>query len=307
MRGWQHEIKTLPMFCLPVKRYIDIVKCLNNYNMKNKMFILITSLIIIVVFMYGYREKLINSATFYPQPGTDIKLDNLPNHIEHRFIETSDKIKISTFYFANNERKRTILYFHGNAGNASHRIPVANQLWSLGTNVLLVDYRGYGLSEGQPSEKGIYLDAESALNYIVNDLSVPMKDIIILGRSIGSAVAIDVAQNKELAALILISPLSSGRDVANKSNIIFANVLIGNPFNSIEKIKNVRSPILIIHGEKDEVLPIEMGRTLQANAQAYCRFIEIKDAGHDDIIYRDERSFYNYIKEFLNNDLYETL
>jgi len=110
-----------------------------------------------------------------------------------------------------------------------------------------------------------------------------------------------LTQNLDVNGLILISPLSSGKDAAVKANIISANVIAGNTFNSIEKIESVIAPICIIHGNKDTILPIEMGRKLKERAKVECRFIEIDGAGHNDIIYRNEEMFYSYIKEFLND------
>jgi len=117
------------------------------------------------------REEIINKSAFFPQSGSVVDINELPNHIEHVYIKTSDNIKISTFLLKNQNSTKAALYFHGNAGNASQRLGIANKLWELGLNVLLVDYRGYGLSDGEPSENGIYIDAQSAFDYLLDTFS----------------------------------------------------------------------------------------------------------------------------------------
>jgi pimeloyl-ACP methyl ester carboxylesterase len=171
-------------------------------------------------------------------------------------------------------------------------------LWSLNANVLLLDYRGYGLSEGAPSEIGVYRDAEAALSYLMEDLGFSIEEIVIFGRSIGSAVAVHIAQEKSVNGLILISPLTSGRDVARSQGLNWALPIMGDPFNSLAKIKNVSAPVMVIHGERDEILPVEMGEALHDEARDGRGFFVIPGAGHNDLIERAPDSFFGYIRSF---------
>ena len=265
--------------------------------MRTLSIILILLLIMTSIFIGG-RKSLINWATFFPQSGSVVDITQLPHPIEHHFLQTSDGVKISTFFLPREGADKTFLYFHGNAGNASHRLPVALELWGLNANVLLVDYRGYGLSQGSPSEKGIYVDAETALQFLVNNIGVAVEEIFLFGRSIGSAVAVELAQHDTFAGVILISPLSSGKDVSANTGLGLASLLIGNPFNSKAKLHNLTSPLLILHGENDEILPIEMGLELRDISPVPTKFIRIPNAGHNDIIQINPESFYSYIRAF---------
>ncbi|NQV15186.1 alpha/beta hydrolase [bacterium] len=246
-------------------------------------------------------ESLINQAAFHPQPGSIIDLTELPSPIEQHFLKTSDSVEISTFYLPRINADKTILFFHGNAGNASQRLPIAKELWEMNSNVLVVDYRGYGLSAGEPSEAGLFIDARAALSFLIKEQKIPIKNIYVLGRSLGSAVAIDLAQDQNFAGIILVSPLSSGKEVAEKAGLGVSAVMIGNPFNSMEKLKHLHSPMLILHGDQDQVLPIEMGLALKDASQVPTRFVTIHGAGHNNIIQIDPGSFYKHINTFCSD------
>jgi pimeloyl-ACP methyl ester carboxylesterase len=242
--------------------------------------------------------RLVSWATFFPEPGVQLKPEAFPAPIETVYLETEDKVRISGFFLPRENSRRVILFLHGNAGNASHRLPDAVALWSLNANVLLLDYRGYGLSEGTPSESGVYRDAEAALSYLMEDLGFSIEEIVIFGRSIGSAVAVHIAQEKSLNGLILISPLTSGRDVARSQGLHWALPIIGDPFNSLAKIRNVSAPVMVIHGERDEILPVEMGEALHHEARDRRGFFVIPKAGHNNLIERAPDSFFGHIRNF---------
>ncbi|MBW2363141.1 MAG: alpha/beta hydrolase [Deltaproteobacteria bacterium] len=164
-------------------------------------------------------NPLVNWAAFFPTPGVQIEPEAFGLPIETLSLRTDDGIHISAFYLPREGSRRAILFLHGNAGNASHRLPDAVQLWSLGASVLLLDYRGYGLSEGRPSERGVYRDGATGLAHLVGKLGFSPEEVVIFGRSIGSAVAVHLAQERNLGGLILVSPLTSGRDPCPSSGI----------------------------------------------------------------------------------------
>ncbi len=242
--------------------------------------------------------RLVSWATFFPEPGVQLNPEAFPAPIETVYLETEDSVRISGFFIPRENSRRAVLFLHGNAGNASHRLPDAVALWSLNANVLLLDYRGYGLSEGTPSEIGVYRDAEAALSYLMKDRGFSIEEIVIFGRSIGSAVAVHIAQEKSVNGLILISPLTSGRDVARSQGLNWALPIMGDPFNSREKIRNVNAPVMVIHGDRDEILPVEMGETLHHEAPDGRGFFVIPGAGHNDLIERASDSFFGYIRTF---------
>jgi len=239
-------------------------------------------------------------ATFYPKPGSSVDIARLPPSITHHFIPTEDGESISSFYVRSDSSSKTFIYFHGNAGNASGRLSAAVSLANLNANVLLVEYRGYGLSTGSPSEAGIYMDGRAAIKFLTKDLGINPESVFLYGRSLGSAVAVEVAHDLPFAGLILITPIASGKQVAEHAGYGPLVSLIGNPFNNLEKITTVDLPILIIHGDRDEVLPIEMGEALNEAAPNRSELVIISGAGHNNIEMIDKNVYYGHINQFCN-------
>ncbi|MBT7411109.1 MAG: prolyl oligopeptidase family serine peptidase [Methylococcales bacterium] len=258
--------------------------------------------IICIALITLYTDDIVNSLLFHPVKGLSVKLEKFKNiDIENIFIKTSDGIKINAFYLpAKIPTKRTILFFHGNAGNASQRLNDAISLMSLNANVFLMEYRGFGLSDGVATEDGIYKDAGAALNFLIKDKKTPIEKIILYGRSLGSVVAIELAQNRAFSGVILISPLSSGIDMAKVKGLYWLRSFVDNPLDSIGRIKNMQSPLLIIHGTKDEVIPIEQGFRLMREASVLKEMLILKNASHNDITEKYPKLFFERINSFLN-------
>ena len=193
-----------------------------------------------------------------------------------------------------------MLFLHGNAGNASHRLPNAALLARLGAQVLLLDYRGYGLSDGSPSEAGVYADARAGLAYIDEVLGIPERRTVLFGRSLGGAVAVDLAQDRDLAGVILESTFTSAAETAR---VIFGPVigaLAPKSFASLEKIGRVRAPLLFLHGDRDEIVAYELGRRLYDAAPEPKHFETIAGAGHNDTIEVGGRDYVAHIQRFLD-------
>ena len=195
---------------------------------------------------------------------------------------------------------RALLFLHGNAGNASHRLPNAGELAALGADVLLLDYRGYGLSEGRPSEAGVYADARAALAHLVEERGVPGRRVVLFGRSLGGAVAVDLARDRELAGVILESTFSSGADVARAAFTLPFAALVRDRWNSAAKIGRVRAPLLFFHGEEDDIIPIGLGRALYDAAPEPKEFFPIPRAGHNTTVEMGGRRYFARIADFLN-------
>ena len=158
-------------------------------------------------------------------------------------------------------------------------------LAKIGVNILAVDYRGYGKSEGKPDEAGVYRDADAAYDYLVKQRHFRAEDIIIYGHSLGGAVAVNLASRRPCGGLIVQSSFTSARAMARR---MFAIPLIGyvvkSRFDSLQKIRDVHAPILIVHGTRDEVVPFAMGQQLFAAAPEPKRFYPIEGAGHNDLM-----------------------
>ena len=243
-------------------------------------------------------NSLINKMTFHPDRDV-LPTEQLPANVQEVYFETGDGVEIHAYYLENRSSDRILIYFHGNAGNISHRLTDLITIHSFNINVLGVSYRGYGKSRGKPSEAGIYLDGSAALEYATKVLGYNTGSVVLLGRSIGTAVAIHISQKIDLGGLVLVTPLTSAKKHACASGLGLISPLAGNAFNNIEKIGSVVCPTLVVHGNKDNVIPIEMGRRIFDKTVAEKRFAEIEGAGHNDLstIYR--ATYWPPIHEFI--------
>ena len=203
----------------------------------------------------------------------------------------------------------TILWFHGNGGNIGHRVgDLALISRRLGVNSFIFDYRGYGRSEGKPSESGVYRDARAALDYLSSRSDVDPEGIVFFGRSLGTAVAVELAEDlaEDLAGgttpygMILVSPLTTLKDMARALHpLLPLHLLVGSRFDSLSRIGNVHCPLLVIHGENDEIIPLEQGRELFAAANSPKRFLSLPTTGHNDSFSGSGSELWQYLDNFL--------
>ena len=206
-------------------------------------------------------------------------------------------------WFAPGESGVTWLWCHGNAGNISHRLENLRLLHDeLGVGVFLFDYRGCGRSEGSPSEEGTYRDAEAALAYVLSRLDVDPERIVYFGRSLGAAVAVELATRRPPCALILESPLPSIAELARHHYpFLPVGALLRTKYDSLSKIGKVRVPLLVLHGDQDEVIPFESGRKLFEAANEPKRFYTIRGAGHNDTYIVGGRDYFRALREFVES------
>ena len=248
---------------------------------------------------YGCKP-VVNKFAFFPnRRDTLSSLAALPAETKPLTILTSDHEKLGCFFLRDTNSNKLLIYFHGNAGNIDIRLRELEKLKNLGISVLGVGYRGYGKSTGKPSEDGVYLDGAAAYGFAVDSLGYVPKNIFILGRSIGTAVAVNTAQNKELAGVILITPFTNAREFAKSHNIGALTSIAGNPFDNISKCPNIKVPILIIHGTVDEVVPYALGVRLYDSIMGRKTFVRITGGRHNDLEFVDPQAYWGAIKLFL--------
>jgi len=198
----------------------------------------------------------------------------------------------------------TLLWCHGNAGNISHRVDNASKLHRrLGVNVLLFDYRGYGQSAGgfgDLSEEATYRDAEGALAFLRSRPELSRTRLVYFGRSLGAAVAVELARREPPAGLILESPFTSIREMANHL-LPFLPIggLVGTRYDSLGKIPGIRVPLLLLHGDRDDVVPFEQGRRLFEAANPPKTFYAIRGARHNDTYLVGGEAYFRAWEEFL--------
>lgn len=194
---------------------------------------------------------------------------------------TADGLRLAGAFFPPAAPARPVLlYFHGNAEAASQNLPLAEALRVRGFGVLLAEYRGYGSLPGSPSEEGLYADGEAALAELGRRGFRP-SDVVLVGRSLGSGVAVELATRHPVAAVALVSAYTSLVDMGRIVAGPLAPLVVRDRFDSLAKIVRVSSPVVLVHGTRDDVVPVEMGRRLAA-ARRGARYVEVPGATHND-------------------------
>lgn len=192
-----------------------------------------------------------------------------------------------------------VLFFHGNAGNLSDRTELMVRLVALGVEVMIIDYRGYGHSEGRPSEEGMYRDARAAWKFLTVEHEIPSDRIVIFGKSLGGAAAVDLASGVVPAGLIVQSSFTSVPDMAARHYPFVPGFALRTKMNSVSKISSISCPKLIIHSTLDEIVPFEMGRRLFEAAGQPKAFYTIEGAGHNQTLAVGGSRYLQAIRDFL--------
>ncbi|MCK4753446.1 MAG: alpha/beta hydrolase [Planctomycetes bacterium] len=208
--------------------------------------------------------------------------DELGFDFEDVVFKTSDGLKLNGWYIPAENSETTILFCHGNGGNIFHRLDTINIFSNLGLSCFIFDYRGYGNSEGKPTEEGTYLDAQAAYKWLTKHKKIAANNIIIFGRSLGGTVAAQLASKVKPKALIIESAFTSYIDIGKKFYPYmpirwFARF----DYNTVDYIKKVHCPIMIIHSRNDEIIPFEFGLELYDAANKPKEFIEIFGSHND--------------------------
>jgi len=225
---------------------------------------------LILVFLYFYQRNLL----YHPNEN-NYSEDRISVEIENVKIKTSDNIELLGWYHEKNLKDfKTLIFFHGNAGSLENRIHKLNHFRDMNINFLIIAWRGFSGNKGNPSEKGLYEDGKSAIDWLIKK-GVSEKNLILYGESLGTGVATHLAQNKNYAGVILETPFTSMIDAAKKFYpYIPVKLLLKDKFENYKKIKNINSPILIMHGEVDQLVPFSMGKKIYeiANKPKYSYF-----------------------------------
>lgn len=214
-------------------------------------------------------------------------------------FEAEDRVKLSGWFIPAEGASHIVLFFHGNAGNISHRLESIALFHRLGLSVFIVDYRGYGQSEGSPSENGTYLDAAAAWRYLVEERGVDPEQIIIFGRSLGGAVATWLAHNHPPKALIIESTFTSVPDMgARQYPFLPVRLLARIHYNSLERIPQINVPILIVHSPDDEIIPYSHGQQLFQAANEPKAFLQLR-GGHNEGFIISGQPYEEGLKSFI--------
>ena len=257
---------------------------MNNIFIKS-FFLLILIYFVITVVVYFFQRKLLYHP-FSPQ----ITGEGLIHNFETINFKTSDNFELKGWFHLKNSNKKTILFLHGNAGNLDNRIDKLN--------FLIISWRGYSGNPGNPSETGLYKDALGGIEWL-NKKGISNDRIILYGESLGTAITTEVAQNENFAGIILEAPFTSMVDMGQKIYPIFpVKFLLKDKYESKNKIKNIKSPILVLHGRKDKIVPFYMGEKIfeMANSPKFKYFTDL-----DDHMMNFDEKLVNEIDLFIRN------
>ena len=222
---------------------------------------------------------------------------------ENVFFSAADRIRLHGWFVpsSNPGEKTTLLWFHGNAGNISHRLEnIALLHRQLNISIFIFDYREFGLSAGHISKAGTYLDARGAWNYLVSERMVEPTDILLFGRSLGTALAVDLASSEPCLGAVLEAAFTSSAEMLKR--YFFGAIppeLSQSAYDNIGKIDLIQAPLLFIHGEYDEAIPVEMAQRLYQSARGSKRFYLVSGSGHNDTYLVGGPGYFQQWQEFL--------
>lgn len=217
-------------------------------------------------------------------------------------FSASDGVRLHG-WFVPGEGDVTWLWFHGNAGNISHRLDNLKRVQDrVGVNVFIFDYRGYGLSQGKPSEQGTYRDGEAAVAYLRSRHDIDPDKIIYFGRSLGASVAVEMATRHRPYALVLESSFTSVPEMA-RLTYPFLPVwpFLRTKYDSLAKMGKVEAPVLMLHGDRDDIVPLEIGRKLFLAAHEPREFFVIQGAGHNDTYLVGGGDYFRVLRRFVED------
>lgn len=274
----------------------------NKANTLNYIFKkLLSSVFIFILFLNAYFYFQQPKMLFYPVKDVVITPEQWGLSYDKVSFALEDTTKISGWYLPHPEANKTVLFFHGNGGNISHRGDSLYIFHKLKLNVLIIDYPGYGNSEGMPSEKGIYLSANAAWQYLIAEKKTLPENIIIFGRSLGGAVAVDLASRVSAGAVILESTFTSVRDVVDIVFPVLSHfIYLRYSFDSLSKIHKVQSPLLMIHSPDDEVIPYILGQKL-FSAITTKKHFQVISGGHNDGFMKSISSYISALRAFTHS------
>ncbi len=230
-------------------------------------------------------RALLHSLLFFPSRA----IEQTPAHAglsyQELALETQDGERLHGWRLeARSAPIGHVLVCHGNGGNVGDRVLFAALLTAAGFDVVLFDYRGYGRSSGRPSEQGTYLDAHAALAWLLAQPGVEASRVLFLGESLGAGVAVDLALAHPPAGLVLLSAFTSVRAMARLHYPFIPAALVPDAYPTVRRIVDLRAPLLVLHGEGDEIVPLSQARELFEAAPEPKRIRTFPGVGHDDIV-----------------------
>ena len=249
--------------------------------MRYVLIIVATLLFINFFFVPMYEPGLI----YFPAR----EIEQTPSYIgikyEDIYLRAADGKMVNGWFIGNDASQKVILLFHGNGGNLSHRLPIIRLLHGLPASVFIIDYHGYGKSEGHPSEANLYLDARAAYDYLTGPRKYRPEQIIVMGSSLGGAVAAELAAGERVGGLVLLRTFTSASDMAKLINPLYRRpiVWIRSRYDTMASLEKIRVPVLIVHSKQDEMIPYAMAVKLYEKAGGPKKLILLEEGRHNDL------------------------
>ena len=260
---------------------------------------LAVGLVLTVGFLWNQLER---RYIFFPTAEVPFTPAGAGLKYEEVSFDTGGGLRLHGWYIAGaaEAESSTWIWFHGNGGNIGHRVDELAMLHHrLGVNLFIFDYQGYGQSQGEPTEQGTYQDSRAALEYVSNRPGIDPSQIVYFGRSLGAAVAVELATEKPPSGLILVSPFSSVSDMARVAfPFLPLNRLLKGRYDSVSRIRQIHAPLLIIHGAQDEMVPVGQGRALFEAANEPKTFQVLPLAAHNDTHINGGPGYWDALEEF---------
>ena len=237
----------------------------------------ILTVLLVLGLLAGWLYFTQSSMIFYPYD--DLVATPADWHMQYEEVSfrSQDEITLHGWFIPHPASKGVVLFFHGNAGNISHRGDSIAIFHRLGLDVFIFDYRGYGRSQGKPTEKGLYRDGAAAWDYLTNTRGIKDSNIVLFGRSLGGIVATKLASEVEPGGLIVESAFSSAKDVARKIFPVMSRLtVIRYDFDAVDYIQDVTCPVLVLHSPDDEIMPYSLGERLYRAANEPKEFVRLR-------------------------------
>jgi uncharacterized protein len=257
---------------------------------------------IFVNFTGELLDRFVENQIFFPDPlliGTpsEALLD-----YEDVWFDTPDEVRLHGWMVPSEGSCTLMLFCHGNAGNISHRVDNVRRLHDIGLNVFIFDYRGYGQSSGRITEAGFYLDAEAAYTVALQHATARNLKLVIFGRSLGGTAAVHLGAGFSCSGVILESAFTH---MAAMARVHFPlpvpEGLLRHKLNALEKINGIKAPVLFVHGDRDDIVPINLGRELFDATIAPKEFMTIQGAGHNDTYFVGGQAYFDKIRDFVSS------
>jgi len=276
-------------------------------GVRRVLVVVVAAFLAYVVLMMFFEKSLIFFPTRYPDGDWDVDAVGRGSGcvVTDCYYESEDGTRLHSWWCRSDTSdpdRPVLLLFHGNAGNLSHRADLMLELATrIDAEVVLAGYRGYGRSQGTPSENGLYADARAAWSFVTGEHGVDPGRVVVFGKSLGGAVAVNLAEEREPGGLIVESSFTAIPDMAAHHYPFVPKILVRTRMESLAKIGAIRCPLLVVHSRADEVVPFEMGRRLFEAAPQPKSFHVVEGAGHNETWLVGGLAYFEAIRGFVRS------